>query len=144
APPIVKRTPDNPPVAPPPAPPPEPICAEVVSVLEGVTFESNSDRLTPASRDILDTVVNTLSEAPADTVQILAHTDSNGSEDYNLDLSVRRAKSVMDYLVDAGIDVTRLSSSGLGESRPIADNATASGRAKNRRVELVWTAERCQ
>ncbi len=135
--------------APPPPPPepepiPEPVCEDVVSVLEGVTFENDSDRLTPASTDIMDRVVQDLIESATDTVRILAHTDSNGSESYNLGLSNRRAKSVVDYLVSSGIDGSRLSAEGLGETQPVADNATAEGRARNRRVELVYTSERCR
>ncbi len=132
------------PAPPPPAPEPEPVCEDVVTVLEGVTFENDSDRLTPASIDVLEDVVTKLSASASDTVQILAHTDSNGSESYNLGLSVRRAKSVEDYLVRRGVAEIRLSSAGLGEGRPIADNATPEGRARNRRVEIVWSSEACE
>ena len=140
-----ESAPEPEPAPPPPPPPaPEPVCEDTVSVLEGVTFESNSDRLTPASTEVLDRVVVELRDPATDTVRIVAHTDSDGSDSYNLGLSIRRALSVEDYLVGAGIDESRLSSEGLGESQPIADNATADGRARNRRVELIRTSERCR
>jgi outer membrane protein OmpA-like peptidoglycan-associated protein len=135
------------PAAPPPPPPPpivEPVCETQSTVLNDVTFETNSDRLTPASQDILKGVVDTLKESSADRVEILAHTDSRGEDAYNLSLSIRRAQSVVDYLVRNGVASDRLASAGLGETRPIADNETARGRAKNRRVELLWSTEECR
>ena len=116
----------------------------VVSVLEGVTFESNSDRLTPASQDLLQDVVERLENASTDTVRILAHTDSQGAESYNQALSLRRARSVQDFLVSQGIEPGRLAAEGFGESRPVATNDTSRGRALNRRVELVWDSELCK
>jgi outer membrane protein OmpA-like peptidoglycan-associated protein len=127
-----------------PAAPAVPVCEDITTLLEGVTFENDSDRLTPASRDILDTVIDTLDTNSSDSVRILAFTDSNGSEAYNLGLSARRAASVEDYLLSKNIAPGRLSAEGLGEAQPIADNATANGRARNRRVELVWSTERCE
>ena len=130
-------------VAPPP-PAPKPVCEELVRTLEGVTFETNSDRLTLNARRVLDIVARDLQASPGDSVQLLAHTDSQGAADYNLGLSVRRAKSAGDYLISRGIAEDRLTSRGLGETQPIADNGTAEGRALNRRVELIWTTENCR
>ncbi len=115
-----------------PKPKPKP---EVIR-LEGVHFETNSAELTPASAAILDRVVETLKKHPKIRVEVAAHTDSRGSAAYNQALSERRAKSVMDYLVSHGVDASRLSAHGYGESQPVASNATPEGRAKNRRVEL--------
>jgi OOP family OmpA-OmpF porin len=72
-------------------------------------------------------------------VLIEGHTDSKGSDAYNLSLSDRRAKSVYDYLTSRGVDPARLSSIGKGESMPIADNETEEGRQQNRRVMLIRT-----
>ncbi len=78
-------------------------------------------------------------DVPFATALIEGHTDSVGSEAYNLALSDRRAKSVFDYLTSRGVDPARLSSVGKGESMPIADNSTAEGRQQNRRVMLIRT-----
>ena len=70
-------------------------------------------------------------------VEIAGHTDSVGTDEYNMGLSLRRAESVRNYLVDKGIPADRLTIRGYGESQPVADNATAEGRFQNRRVELI-------
>ena len=111
-------------------------CMDQGWTLEGVGFESNSDALTATSKVVLDEVVGVLQADPDIRVAIHAHTDSQGSDAYNLWLSKRRAQSVKQYLVDHGIAVDRLHSEGFGESRPIATNDTPQGRAANRRVEL--------
>ncbi len=109
--------------------------AEIIT-LEGVYFETNSDKLTAASVAILNGAVSTLQRRSSVHVEVAAHTDSRGSAAYNLDLSNRRAASVMAYLTEHGVDAGRLTSKGYGESSPITDNESAAGRAKNRRVEL--------
>lgn len=100
-------------------------------------FSRNSAEPTRALRAMLDEVASALEEAPATTVKILGHTDSLGSELYNLQLSIRRAEAVMEYLRSRGISLMRLAADGRGEAEPIADNATTAGRATNRRVEIV-------
>lgn len=105
--------------------------------LRGVQFETNSAELTAGSTAILDAAVQTLEQNPGIRVEVGAHTDSRGRDAYNLALSDRRAKSVMAYLTAHGIAADRLTSKGYGETRPVADNATAEGRARNRRVELT-------
>lgn len=100
-------------------------------------FPRNSAEPTRALRAMLDKVASALDEAPGTTVKILGHTDSLGSELYNLELSIRRAEAVMEYLRSRGINLMRLAADGRGEAEPIADNATAAGRAINRRVEIV-------
>jgi outer membrane protein OmpA-like peptidoglycan-associated protein len=106
-------------------------------VLEGVNFETNSAKLTSDSSEALDRVARSLKDWPDVKVEIGGYTDSVGSEAHNLSLSKARAQSVLDYLVKRGIDSSRLVAKGYGETDPIADNGSAAGRAKNRRVELT-------
>ena len=116
-----------------------PLVAEIKAeiVLEGVSFALNSADLTSSSYEVLDKVVESLVAYPAVWVEIQGHTDSTGSASYNLDISSRRAASVMNYLVGKGIAPNRLNAVGYGEDLPIASNTEAKGRATNRRVELV-------
>src|SRR5262249_54417201 len=113
---------------PPPPPPPEPP-AEVKrvfnGVLEGVNFTSGSNNLTADSKTILDNVAKTLQEWPDVKVEVQGHTDSQGKDDSNMKLSQSRAESVKSYLVSKGVDASRLTAQGYGETKPIADNATA-------------------
>ncbi len=104
--------------------------------LKGVNFDNNKDTLRPDAAAILDDAVATLKRYPALKVEIAGHTDSANSDAYNLDLSQRRAKAVLEYFVGHGVEADRLSAKGYGEAEPIADNGTADGRFKNRRVEL--------
>ena len=106
-------------------------------VLEGVNFALDSARLTEGSYAILDRVAASLKEWPEVRVEVGGHTDDTGTEAYNQNLSERRAQAVRDYLVRKGIEPSRLTAKGYGESRPVTTNATAAGRAKNRRVELT-------
>lgn len=106
-------------------------------VLEGVYFEFNSATVTPGSRAVLDRVADSLLDWPEIRVEIGGHTDSRGAAAYNLKLSTRRADSVRNHLVQAGVDSNRLVVRGYGEEKPVADNATDEGRAFNRRVELT-------
>lgn len=116
-------------------------------VLKGVTFEFDSAKLTSQAEDRLDNVVNALQSADQIDVRVEGHTDSIGSASYNLKLSQRRADSVKDYLVEHGIDGSRLRTEGFGETRPVAPNTNPDGsdnpegRAKNRRVELHVVGE---
>jgi len=105
-------------------------------VLKGVHFDFNTARLRADASAILDDAVANLKRYPALKVEVAGHTDSNGADAYNQRLSENRAKAVMDYFVGKGVDAARLSAKGYGESEPVADNATADGRAQNRRVEL--------
>lgn len=104
--------------------------------LPGVNFESNSDRLLPGATDVLDGAAATLQRNPSITVEVAGHTDSDGAAEYNESLSQRRAETVRDYLVSAGVDASRMTARGYGETSPIADNSTATGKAQNRRVVL--------
>jgi OOP family OmpA-OmpF porin len=105
-------------------------------VLQGVNFETNSANLTADSKPVLDKVADGLKEHHRLTIEVQGHTDSTGSAAYNLKLSDRRANSVVDYLVSQGVPRAQLSAKGYGQTQPIASNATAEGRAKNRRVVM--------
>lgn len=99
-------------------------------------FENNSDKLKVASLTQLDELTKILMKYEGANLTIEGHTDSNGSDELNQILSQKRTESVKQYLVGKGIAETRLNTIGSGESKPIADNKTTLGRAKNRRVEL--------
>lgn len=105
-------------------------------ILEGVKFANNSAKLDPGSTIILDRIADALKSYPDTKIEIGGHTDSTGSDAYNMKLSNARAKAVHDYLVSKGANPANLTFHGYGETKPIADNKTADGRAKNRRVEL--------
>ena len=105
-------------------------------VLRGVSFATNSATLTPGSLPVLDAVAEDLRKYPRLRVELQGHTDSSGADAYNLDLSRRRAESVLNYLVAQGVSGTQLEARGFGESEPIADNGTSEGRADNRRVVM--------
>jgi OOP family OmpA-OmpF porin len=108
-------------------------------ILSSVYFRTNSAELLPASRRVLSDVGQALLDRPEAQIEIQGHTDSSGAAGYNLQLSERRARAVFDYLVGTypGLNRGRFTVQGYGESRPIASNDTADGRAMNRRVEFV-------
>jgi OOP family OmpA-OmpF porin len=103
--------------------------------LPGVVFETNSADLKPESIPVLEGAVSTLKRYPDLKIEVAGHTDSRGSDAFNLDLSSRRAQSVLDYLKDGGVTNT-LTSRGYGERQPVASNNTDDGRQQNRRVVL--------
>ena len=111
-------------------------CSILELEIDGVTFESKSFELTAESKIILDEAIITISASPELQIEVQAHTDYKGSGELNLKLSEQRALSVKAYLVSKGVNANQLIAKGYGESRPIADNKTEEGRAKNRRVEL--------
>jgi OOP family OmpA-OmpF porin len=104
--------------------------------LEGVNFELNSAQLTPSASETLRRVADALRGEPNLRAEIAGHTDSSGADDYNLRLSQERANSVLQFLVAQGIERNRLEARGYGEGRPVADNTSAAGRERNRRVEF--------
>ena len=109
-----------------------------IVILEIVYFEYNSDVLLPASYALLDEVAATLLLHPElGRVEVAGHTDADGPEAFNLSLSQRRAARVVAYLVDKGVEARRLTPRGYGETQPIASNASAEGKQKNRRVEFT-------
>jgi len=110
----------------------------MVITLQGIHFDFDRATIKPESRPTLESAAKILKENPGIRVEIQGHTDSKGSDAYNLRLSERRAQSVVNYLVqNLGIDRSRLTAKGYGESRPVADNSTDDGRAINRRVDFV-------
>lgn len=113
----------------------------VITLSGGVLFASGKYELLPIARNKLDEVAKALSDQGYKSIVVEGHTDSRGSETQNMSLSERRAESVRAHLVSRGIDASKISSVGLGESRPIADNSTAEGRANNRRVEIIVQPE---
>ncbi len=124
------------PPPPAPAPPPAPKY-ETMSLSAGALFDINKASLKPEGKAELDNVASKIGgTARVSDIKIVGHTDSSGAEDYNQQLSVRRATTVRDYLASKGVDRNLMSVSGMGESSPVASNATTAGRAANRRVEV--------
>ena len=109
--------------------------------LHDINFKTNDYSLTEESEQIIRLFVEFLEENPKVKVEIQGHTDNIGDDNSNLKLSQQRAKSVYDYVISQGVDASRISYKGYGESRPIADNKTEAGRAKNRRTVFVILAK---
>jgi outer membrane protein OmpA-like peptidoglycan-associated protein len=104
----------------------------------GILFATNSDVIRPESTPTLKEIGDMLAAHPELRLAIEGHTDSDGDDTYNQDLSERRAAAVKAYLVAShGVDAGRLQTAGFGESKPAADNGTPEGKQQNRRVELV-------
>jgi outer membrane protein OmpA-like peptidoglycan-associated protein len=111
---------------------------EIVLVMPGnVTFETNSSDLKPDFFDVLQSVGVVLIEYNRTVVEVAGHTDSTGADDYNLDLSGKRASTVASYLRSQGVENMRLLTLAFGEKAPVASNETPSGREQNRRVEIT-------
>lgn len=108
--------------------------------LKNIQFPVNSFELLPVSKIELDKLVELMKDNPTLHIQINGHTDNTGSNEINLALSKNRAKAVAQYLVDNGIEVTRLTYKGFGATQPVATNLTEEGKALNRRTEIVVTA----
>jgi OOP family OmpA-OmpF porin len=104
--------------------------------INNVFFDYDKSNLKPESYPDLDRLVELLNSIPEFTVEIAGHTDYIGSDEYNQDLSERRAKAVVNYLVKKGISRDRLKPIGYGKTKPVANNETDEGRALNRRVEF--------
>lgn len=113
----------------------EPAVAKVIE-LSGVSFKTNSEVLDSSSYQRLDKAAITLKNNPGTNVIVAGHTDSSGDAAYNQSLSEKRANTVRNYLIGKGVDGSRLSARGYGETQPVASNNSSAGRAKNRRVEL--------
>ncbi len=107
--------------------------------LPKIQFEFDKDEITPESDQTLILIANLLIKNPRLKVIVLAHTDSVGTSEYNLDLSERRARSVKSFLVKQGVPPPSIRFKGMGYSMPLSDNSTDEGRAKNRRVEFRVT-----
>jgi len=102
-----------------------------------INFETGKSDIKPESQKIIDQIVRMLKDNPTLKISIEGHTDNVGTAQSNQTLSENRAKAVMNAIIAKGIDKSRLSSKGWGQTKPIADNKTEEGRAKNRRVEIV-------
>jgi ompA/motB domain protein len=123
--------------------------AEVERVNEGikvtmkenmVNFAFNSSELSSAAKTNLDKLAKVLVNNPDTNINIYGHTDSKGTDAYNMTLSEKRANSVVNYLASHGVKRNRMFAKGMGESDPVATNETEAGRAENRRVEFAITA----
>jgi outer membrane protein OmpA-like peptidoglycan-associated protein len=102
-----------------------------------INFDSGKATIKKESMPIVEQIIEMMKQAKDIKLGVEGHTDSDGSNESNQKLSEARTKAVVDAIVKGGIDAARLSSAGFGEEKPIADNSTAEGKAKNRRVELI-------
>ena len=130
---LLAQEPKPPP--PPPPPPPAPKVERTI-ILDDVLFDFDKSTIKPEAGAILDRLVAFMNENKDKKVNLSGHTDNIGTDAYNQKLSERRANSVRAYIVKKGVDASRVSAQGFGETKPIADNKTKEGRAKNRRVEI--------
>jgi OOP family OmpA-OmpF porin len=123
-----------------PKPKPQPV-AETVTIGAHALFDHDKSNLRPEGKSELDAVAAKLkSFSSVQSISVVGHTDSDGTEAYNQALSERRAASVKDYLVSKGISSSVISTSGMGETQPTASNKTKEGRQQNRRVEITIRA----
>ena len=107
-----------------------------LNIPNDVSFDLNSAAIRPSMRSVLDPFASQLRDDSNARVSVIGHTDSSGSDALNNLLSIDRAQSVRDYLVSRGVAASHVQIAGRGEREPVADNATADGRARNRRVEI--------
>jgi OOP family OmpA-OmpF porin len=122
---------------------PKPV-AEKVTFAADVLFDFDKAVIKPEGKSKLDDISNKAKGVNLEVVIAIGHADSVGSDAYNQRLSVRRAESVKAYLVSKGIEANRVYTEGKGEKQPVAENKTADGRAKNRRVEIEVIGTRKQ
>jgi outer membrane protein OmpA-like peptidoglycan-associated protein len=111
----------------------------IVTMPQDILFATGSATLTQTLQGDLQDVANSLNRYPNTTINVVGHTDSTGTAEYNLDLSQRRAQAVASVLINAGVAPSRIRVTGMGENQPIATNQTTAGMALNRRVELIIT-----
>src|SRR5210317_948195 len=107
-----------------------------ISLKGDVTFDTDSSIIKPGLYSEIDRIADILIKYPQTVIQVEGHTDSTGTESYNMELSTRRAEAVKNLLVQRGVDFSRILTMAFGESAPIASNDTDYGRAQNRRVEI--------
>jgi OmpA-OmpF porin, OOP family len=113
------------------------VMADGKFVTRGILFDVNKASIKPESMGVINEVVKMMQEHPDLNFRIEGHTDSDGADDYNLQLSQKRAVSVKQALVNLGINSSRMETKGLGESIPVSDNTSPEGKANNRRVEFI-------
>ena len=128
-----------------PDPPPKPKRVEVkqdrIDVTETIQFDPSSSRISDDSHGLLDEIAAVIAKHPEITrIRVEGHTDNTGDAPHNLNLSKKRAAAVVKYLVEKGIEASRLVPEGFGQTKPIAGNDTDEGRAQNRRVAFVIVA----
>lgn len=111
----------------------------IVTLPNDILFATDSDQLSGVSQGDLRAVAASLNNYPTTTVNVVGHADSTAEAAYNQDLSERRARSVANVLIGAGVSPSRINIIGRGEDQPVASNQTADGRALNRRVEIIIT-----
>lgn len=135
--------PPPPPKEEPPKPPPRvEVRDNKIEIHEKILFETAKAVIKEDSFSLMDEIVQVFTDNPHILmVSIEGHTDSDGADQYNMTLSDKRAKAVMDYIVQKGISADRLSAKGYGETKPIAENDSEEGKAKNRRVEFHITKQ---
>ncbi|MES2912875.1 MAG: OmpA family protein [Pseudomonadota bacterium] len=121
--------------APAPAPAPATVASKVTYAADAF-FDFDKSVIKPEGKAKLDDLVGKIKDINLEVIIAVGHTDSVGSDSYNQKLSVRRSEAVKAYLVSKGIEKNRVYTEGKGEKQPVADNKTAEGRAKNRRVEI--------
>lgn len=112
----------------------------IVKFDSGILFDTNKSDLKEAAKTNIANLAISMKNNPETNITIIGHTDADGTDSYNYALSERRASSVQSYAITQGISSSRLSTLGKGETEPIGDNATVSGKAQNRRVEIVIVA----
>jgi outer membrane protein OmpA-like peptidoglycan-associated protein len=127
-------------------PPPKPkrveVTADKIVIREKIQFDLNKATIKPESHGLLDELVTVFKENPhIRKVSIEGHTDDQGADKYNQKLSENRAKAVLGYFTEHGVDAARLTAVGHGESKPIASNETEDGKEQNRRVEFIITEQ---
>jgi OOP family OmpA-OmpF porin len=112
---------------------------QAVLKVGGIGFDGGKAELTEDSEGILDRASAVIARCPDAEVEVGAHSDSDGSAARNRALTQSRAETIVEYLVAAGVKRERLTAVGYGETKPIADNSTAAGKAANRRIEFTFT-----
>ena len=112
-----------------------------VTMQGALVFGSASSAVQASAQEALDRVATAMAAVPRSRITVIGHTDSAGASRFNQSLSEARAKAVLDYLAGKGIETGRMAAEGRGKDEPVADNATAKGRAANRRVELLFSIQ---
>ena len=126
------------------APAASPIAAAKVTLNADALFDFDKSVLKPAAQASLDSLAGKVKSLTLEVIVAVGHTDSVGTDAYNQKLSIRRAEAVKKHLVSQGIEARRIYVEGKGEAQPVADNKTAEGRAKNRRVQIEAIGTRAQ
>jgi outer membrane protein OmpA-like peptidoglycan-associated protein len=112
----------------------------IVKFDSGILFDIDKTDVKPLAQTNLQKLATSLKNNPQTNILVVGHTDSTGTAAHNMDLSIRRAGAVKSYLITSGVDGSRLTTQGKGETEPIAPNSTIDGRSQNRRVEIVIVA----